>query len=36
MWKRTMKKIFSVLFPQQLDDCGSMGMAKIGTTETPV
>jgi len=22
MWKRNTKNIFSVLFPQQLDDCG--------------
>jgi len=29
-------KIFSVLFPQQLDDRESMGVAKIWTTKTPV
>jgi len=26
-------KIFSVLFPQQLNDRGSIGMAMIGTNE---
>ena len=31
-----MKKIFSVLFPQQLDNHGLMGVVKIGTTETPL
>ena len=31
-----MKKIFSVLFPQQLNDRGLMGVAEIGTTEMPV
>ena len=36
MWKRNTKKIFSVLFPQQLDDRGSMRVAKIWTNKTPV
>ena len=29
--KRNAKKIFSVLFPQQLNDHGSIGVAKIWT-----
>ena len=31
-----MKKNFSVLFPQQLHDRGSLGVAKIGTAKMPV
>ena len=30
------KEDFPVLFPQQLDDHGLMGMLKIGTDATPV
>jgi len=36
MWKRNTKMVFSVLFPQQLDDRGLMDVAKIGTAEMPV
>ena len=36
MWKRNMKKIFSVLFTQQLSDLGSMGMSKSETNKMPV
>jgi len=34
--KRNTKKIFSVLFPQQFDDYGLIGVAKIGTNEMSV
>jgi len=36
MWKRSTKKILPVLFLQQLDDRGSMGVVKIGTDTMPV
>jgi len=36
MQKRSTKKIFPVLFPQKLDDRGSMGVAKIGADAMPV
>ena len=32
MW---MKKIISILFPQQLNDRGLIGVAKIETAKTP-
>jgi len=33
--KKHNEDLFSVLFPQQLDDRGSIGVAKIETTEMP-
>jgi len=34
--KKHKEDLFPVLFPQQLDDRGSMGVVKIGTDATPV
>ena len=36
LYKKNTKKIFPVLFPQQLDERGLMGEAKIGTDAMPV